>query len=92
MSATVATSEAEAPEIPTELWEEAGWLPCTLCVELPVGDFSVRDLLELSVNSIVETQSRVGEDAPVQVNGLQVGWVEFEQLGELLGVRLTELL
>jgi len=40
----------------------------------------------------VETQSRVGEDAPVQVNGLQVGWVEFEQLGELLGVRLTELL
>ncbi len=60
MSATSAIVEKPDVEIPAELWEEAGWLPCTLCVELPVRSFSVRDLLELSVGSLVETHSKVG--------------------------------
>jgi len=80
------------PNIPIALWEEAGWLPCELSVELPVRGLSVRDLLELSVGSLVQTEWKSGQDAPLRVNGRQVGWVEFEQMGESLGVRLTELL
>jgi flagellar motor switch/type III secretory pathway protein FliN len=92
MTATAATLESPAAEIPPALWEEAGWLPCSISVELTVHDFSVRSLLELSIGSLVETQWKCGEDTPLRVNGWQVGWVEFEQMGESLGVRLTELL
>jgi flagellar motor switch/type III secretory pathway protein FliN len=84
--------ELPQPEIPEALWEEAGWLPCGLSVELPVHDLSVRDLLELTVGSLMETGCKSGEDAPLRVNGYQIGWVEFEQMGDSLGVRLTELL
>jgi flagellar motor switch/type III secretory pathway protein FliN len=80
------------PNIPIALWEEAGWLPCELSVELPVRNLSVRDLLELSIGSLVQTEWKSGQDAPLRVNGRQVGWVEIEQMGDLLGVRLTELL
>jgi flagellar motor switch/type III secretory pathway protein FliN len=80
------------PDISLALWEEAGWLPCEMSVELPVHAFSVRDLLELSVGSLVETKWKGGEDAPLRVNGWQIGWGEFEQMGESLGVRFTELL
>jgi flagellar motor switch/type III secretory pathway protein FliN len=80
------------PNIPIVLWEEAGWLPCDLCVELPVRNLSVRDLLELSTGSLVQTEWKSGQDAPLRVNGRQIGWVEIEQMGDLLGVRLTELL
>jgi len=74
------------------LWEEAGWLPCDMSVELPVHGFSVRDLLGLSVGSLIQTEWKSGSDAPLRTNGQQIGWVEFEQLGGLLGVRVTELL
>jgi flagellar motor switch/type III secretory pathway protein FliN len=80
------------PNIPIAVWEEAGWLPCELSVELPVRSLSVRDLLELSIGSLVQTEWKSGQDAPLRVNGRQVGWVEIEQMGDLLGVRLTELL
>ncbi len=80
------------PDIPIALWEEAGWLPCELSVELPVHGLSVRDLLGLTVGSLVETEWKSGQDAPLRVNSRQIGWVEMEQMGEFLGVRLTELL
>lgn len=80
------------PGISPELWEEAGWLGCNLIVELPVHDFSVRDLLQLSLGSIVETQWKSGEDMPVRANRRQIGWVEVETLGNSLAFRLTELI
>lgn len=80
------------PDFPIALWEEAGWLPCSISVELPVHGLTVRGLLELSAGSLVETAWKSGEDTPLRVNGWQIGWVEFEQMGESLGVRLTELL
>jgi flagellar motor switch/type III secretory pathway protein FliN len=88
---------ALAPSVPAtgitlELWEEAGWLPCNLSVELPLHGFTVRDLLELSIGSVVETQWKTGEDMPVRANCRQIGWVEFEALGEFLAFRLTELI
>jgi flagellar motor switch/type III secretory pathway protein FliN len=79
-------------DIPIALWEEAGWLPCNITVDLPVHELSVRGLLELSIGSLVQTEWRSGLDAPLRVNGRQIGWVEFEQMGDSLGVRLTELL
>jgi flagellar motor switch/type III secretory pathway protein FliN len=60
--------------------------------EIPIDSFSVRDLLELTVGSLVETECKSGEDVPLCVNGQQIGWVEFEQMGASLGIRLTELL
>lgn len=88
----MATPGQATPEIPTDLWNEAGWLPCQVSVEFPVRNFSVRDLLGLAVGSLVETEWKSGNDAPLRVNGWQVGWVEFEQIGDLLGVRVTEFL
>lgn len=79
-------------DFPAALWEEAGWLPCVMSVELPVKGFSVRDFLGLTIGSLVETAWKSGVDAPLRVNGCQIGWAEFEQLGERLGVRVTELL
>ena len=92
MSATAPISGLEKTKAQDAIWEEVGWLPCALSVELSVRDFSVRDLLALAAGSLLETQWKCGEDAPLHVNGWQIGWVEFEQMGESLGVRLTELL
>ena len=92
MAKDASTLGTPQPDNAAALWEEAGWLPCDLTVELPVQSLSVRDLLELSVGSLVLTEWKSGQDAPLRANGRQVGWVEFEQMGESLGVRLTELL
>jgi flagellar motor switch/type III secretory pathway protein FliN len=88
----VSTPATATTEITAAQWDEAGWLPCLITVELPVKNFSVRDLLGLSAGSLVQTEWRSAVDAPLRVNGWQIGWAEFEQMGELLGVRLTELL
>jgi flagellar motor switch/type III secretory pathway protein FliN len=89
---TARTLVSPQPDIPIALWEEAGWLPCDLSVELPVRGFTVRDLLELAAGSLIQTEWKSGQDAPLHVNGRQIGWVEIEQMGDLMGVRLTELL
>jgi len=73
------------------MWEEVGWLGCELSVALPVYAFTVGDLLQLAIGSIVETQWKSGEDMPLRASNRQIGWVEFEALGETLAVRLTEL-
>ena len=92
MTEIAAAPGPSVPDIPQGLWNEAGWLPSDISVELSVRGFSVRDLLGLSAGSLVQTEWKSGDDVPLRVNGWQVGWVEFEQMGELLGVRLTELL
>jgi flagellar motor switch/type III secretory pathway protein FliN len=84
----VASSE-ETPGFSPGLWEEAGWLPCELSVGLPVLGFTVRDLLRLSVGSVIETQWKNGHDVPLNTNQRQIGWIEFEAVGESLAVRLT---
>jgi flagellar motor switch/type III secretory pathway protein FliN len=92
MADAATTVAIQGPDMFAALWEEAGWLPCNLTVELPVANFAVHDLLELTAGSLVETDWKCGEDTPLRVNGWQIGWAEFEQMGEALGVRLTELL
>ena len=67
------------------------WLPCTLALDLPVVNFTVGHLLNLTKGSIVETAYHKSSDLPLRVNGQLVGWTEFEVVGERLAVRLTDL-
>lgn len=80
---------------PTEqgeaLWEQAGLLPCSLSVEIPISGFAVRDLLQLESGTIVESKTANAADVPVFANGQLIGWAEFEVLGQRLAIRLTEL-
>jgi len=81
--------EAVAPT--REIWPEALELPCELCVALDVPHFTIRDLLSLSVNSLVDSRRREGAHVPVRVNGIMVGWAEFDVIDGKLAVRLTEM-
>jgi len=45
----------------------------------------------LRKESIVETACPSTGDIPFRVNGLLVGWAEFEVIGNRLAVRITEL-
>ncbi len=78
-------------ELSEELWEEAALLPCLLSVDVPLMDFTVRDLLQLEAGSLVESSNVNGADVPVLVNHQLIGWAEFEVVGQRLAIRLTEL-
>lgn len=80
-----------APEVPTDLTERIGWLPCQLSLDIPIVNFSVGDLLRLGKDSIVETACLSTSDVPLRANGLLIAWTEFEVIGNRLAVRLTEL-
>jgi len=84
---------AHPPERPQERdpGEFLPWLPCILALDLPVVNFTVGDLLNLTKGSIVETAYHQSSDLPLRVNGQLVGWTEFEVVGERLAVRLTDL-
>ena len=82
--------ESVAP--PREVWPEALELPCELCVALDVPHFTIRDLLSLGANSLVDTRRREGAHVPVRVNGVMVGWAEFDVIDGKLAVRLTEMI
>ena len=81
--------EVSAP--PADHIERLQHLPCRLTLDLPVTRFTVRDLLKMSVGTILETSCRQSSDIPLRVNGVLVGWTEFEVTGEKLAVRITEL-
>ncbi len=81
----------EAVLPPQEIWPEAMELPCRLYVALEIPHFTIRDLLSLSVNSLVDTRRREGAHVPVRVNGVMVGWAEFDVIDGRLAVRLTEM-
>ena len=85
------TRAVEAVPPMREIWPEALELPCHLCVALDVPHFTIRDLLELSVNSLVDTRRREGTHVPVLVNEVMVGWAEFDVIDGRLAVRMTEM-
>ncbi len=82
---------APAQSSATRFWPEVLDLPCQLCVALEVPGFTIRDLLSLNVNSIVDTQRREGAHVPVLVNGVMLGWAEFDVIENRLAVRFTEM-
>ena len=77
-------------EFSEELWAEAALLPCVLSVDVPLKDFTVRDLLRLEAGTIVESKNANGADLPVSVNARLIGWAEFEVVGQRLAIRLIE--
>ena len=86
------TRLADAAQVLPGLWPDALELPCHLYVDLRVPRFTIRDLLSLSVDSVVDTHRSEGAHVPVVVNGVMVGWAEFDVIDEQIAVRLTELI
>jgi flagellar motor switch protein FliN/FliY len=91
MGNEASTRVVEAVPPSREIWPEALELPCELYVALEVPHFTIRDLLSLSVNSLVDTQRREGAHVPVLVNGVMVAWAEFDVIDGRLAVRMTEM-
>ena len=88
ISAPVVLPPGAKPETPDPL-VRAYDLPCTLVLDVPVTDFSVRSLLELRAGSIVVTATQQNEDVSLSVNGQLVGTVELDVVGNRLAARLT---
>ena len=65
MPALVTTVREATPETVEDVWSEAAWLPCTLSVDLSLCRFTVRDLLQLEVGAILETDHVNGSDVRV---------------------------
>jgi flagellar motor switch/type III secretory pathway protein FliN len=76
---------------PPDLWAEVLDLSCRLNVSLEIPGFTIRDLLSLQLDSIVDTQRREGSHVPVVVNSGMVAWAEFDVIEDRLAVRLTEM-
>ena len=91
MGSEVQTRVVESVPSPREIWPEALELPCQLSAAIEVPHFTVRDLLTLSVNSLVDTQRREGAHVPVRVNSVMVAWAEFDVIDGRLAVRMTEM-
>jgi flagellar motor switch/type III secretory pathway protein FliN len=83
-----ASSSAPAVKSPTEMFP---WLECEITLKLPVVGFTIRDLLQLRIGTVLETACKATSDVPVRVNGSLIGWTEFEVIGNTLAVRITEL-
>lgn len=84
------TSSALPPPLPTD-WRQVWWLPCNLSLELPLAQFTVKELLRLRVGNIALTHWSRGAEVPLRANGQLIGWVEFEPVGDHIGGRITEL-
>jgi flagellar motor switch/type III secretory pathway protein FliN len=72
-------------------WRPLLALPGQLTVDLPLLNFTVANLLELGVGSVMRTGWQVVRDVPLRVNDTLIGWSEFEAVGSRMAVRLTEL-
>jgi flagellar motor switch/type III secretory pathway protein FliN len=87
----VSTDTSVLPTVGSDDWGNLRELPCDLTLELPIPAFSVRDLLRLHVDSVIDTSWNQSTDIPLRANGSLIAWTEFEVVGEKLAVRLTEL-
>lgn len=76
----------------TVSWARLEKMRCELTVQVPVRAFGVRELMTLAAGTVVDTQWDRNKPVPLDVNGREVTWCEFEVLGERLGIRITELL
>lgn len=64
-------------------------LPVELDVAIPVREFRVRNLVDLQVGQLIETQWDHTEDLPLAARAVQLAWSEFEVVEGRLGVRIT---
>lgn len=72
-------------------WAAVLSLPCKLSVDLNVENFTVRDLLMLDVETVIDSHYNVIAVVPVCVNGVRIGLAEFDVLRSRLAIRINEL-
>lgn len=72
-------------------WESVSGLPCRLSVDLPVAGFKVRDLMELEIETVVDSRCSTNNPVPVWVNAVKIGEAEFDVFGTRLAIRINEL-
>jgi flagellar motor switch/type III secretory pathway protein FliN len=79
-----------APE-PMTLSPVVARLPVEVDVAVPVPEFRVRNLVELQVGQVIETQWEHTDDLPLATGNVQFAWSEFEIVDSRLGIRITRL-
>lgn len=90
-NAEIEQTSGPAPEGKTNSWTSVSGLPCQLSVALPVAGFKVRDLLELEIETVVDTRCNTNNPVPVWVNAVRIGEAEFDVFGTRLAIRINEL-
>lgn len=92
-------SKRPAPEIESkagssapadDAWGYVSLLPCVLSAEIKAPHFTVSDLLDLDVGSVINSHHSKGCPVPLWVNGVKLCRAEFDVIGQRLGVRVTE--
>ncbi len=76
---------------PSDSWSEVMGIPCKLTVEFPITGLKVGDLLKLERGSVIDAHQNDSTPIPIWVNGVMVGWAEFDVVGKRLAIRVTEL-
>lgn len=71
--------------------ESVSGLPCNLSIDLPVAGFKVRDLLELEIETVVDTRCNTSNPVPIWVNAIKIGDAEFDLFGTRIAIRINEL-
>ncbi|MGH9343008.1 MAG: FliM/FliN family flagellar motor switch protein [Terriglobia bacterium] len=93
MDANSSTAEAESRAVNAHEDPRAAiaGLRCKLSVDLSVSHFKVRDLLMLEAETVVDSHHNSTGHVPVWVNGVRIGWAEFDVLRTRLAIRISEL-
>ncbi|HZQ67114.1 MAG TPA: FliM/FliN family flagellar motor C-terminal domain-containing protein [Terriglobales bacterium] len=84
-----ATADAETANSDL-LWTQLLELSCEITVELPLAGFTVRDLIQLAPQRVIDTKASINSDVPTLVNGTVLAWSEFEVVADSLAVRITD--
>ncbi len=71
--------------------ERYHWLLCTATTEISVPRFTVKDLLNLRKETVVQTTSRVADQVPIHLNKILLGRGQFEVVADRIAIRITEL-
>jgi flagellar motor switch/type III secretory pathway protein FliN len=92
-SAVTAEEPKPSGRVPAakDSWADVLGLPVQISVDVRIQKFSVRDLLALDLDTIVDTGVRATDPVPVWANGVVIGSAEFDVLGKRLAIRLNEL-
>lgn len=66
-------------------------IPVQLTVELGRTQMKVREIMELTVGSVIELEKAVEEPVELYVNGRLIGKGEVVVVDESLGIKITEV-
>lgn len=84
-------SKTRLPGSTADAWDQVRNLACEFTVDIALPAFKVGDVLKLAQRAVVNTLWPLERDVPLRVNGVVIGYGEFEVVKNHLAVRLTEL-